>query len=97
MTFKQILEKARENHIPAFKLIAGTAVDNFLENEGLRISGVEFEQVCEFVYDWILNTSASADEVVERLIPLVQESDVYTFDNIYQYWQEITDDLNRMF
>jgi hypothetical protein len=97
MTFKQILEKARENHIPVYKLMAGTAVDNFLENEGLKLSETEFEQVCEFVYDWILNTAASADEVVERLIPLVQESDTYTFDNIYQYWQEITDDLNRMF
>lgn len=97
MTFKQILEKARENHIPAFKLMVSTAVDNFLENEGLRLSEAEFEQVCEFAYDWVINTAASADEIVERLIPLVQESGVYAFDNIYQYWNEITEDINRMF
>ena len=97
MTFKQILDKARENHIPAYKLITCTAVDNFLENEGLKLSEAEFEQVCEFTYDWVINTAASADEVVERLIPLVQESGVYSFDNIYQHWQEITDDINRMF
>lgn len=99
MTFKQILDKARENYIPAWRLAAATEVDEYLVNNEIEVNEETFETLCCFVYDWVINTSATTFEITKKLIDLIQNSDYYKFDaeNIEYYWDEITKEINQMF
>lgn len=97
MTFKQILDKARENHIPAYKLMVATEVDNYIVEQEITLNAEEFETICEFVYDWVLNTSATAYEVIVNLFRTIADDDYVKFSNINEHWDYLTEKINRMF
>lgn len=99
MTFKQILDKARENCIPAWRLMVATEVDEYLTLNEIKVDEETFETLCCFVFDWVINTSATSYEITKKLIDLIQDSDYYKFDseNIQYYWDEITKEINQMF
>jgi hypothetical protein len=99
MTFKQVLSKAKENNILAYKLVVATEVDNYLDINDIQVSEDTYEAMCEFVYDWVLNTDASANEVVDNLVRAIENNDQFDFtvDSINDNWQELTDIINRMF
>ena len=99
MTFKQVLSKAKENNILAYKLVVATEVDNYLDINDIQVSEDVYETMCEFVYDWVLNTDASANEVVDNLVKAIENNDQFDFtvDSINDNWQELTDIINRMF
>jgi hypothetical protein len=99
MTFKQVLDKAKENNILAYKLVVATEVDNYLDINDIQVSEDTYEAMCEFVYDWVLNTDASANEVVDNLVRAIENNDQFDFtvDSINDNWQELTDIINRMF
>jgi hypothetical protein len=99
MTFKQVLSKAKENNILAYKLVVATEVDNYLDINEIQVSEDTYEAMCEFVYDWVLNTDASANEVVDNLVRAIKNNDQFDFtvDSINDNWQELTDIINRMF
>ena len=99
MTFKQVLSKAEENNILAYKLVVATEVENYLDITGNQVSEDVYEAICEFVYDWVLKTQASATEVVFNLVRAIEENDQFEFtvDSINDNWQELTDAINEMF
>lgn len=97
MTFKQVLKIAEEHNIQAFRLLVATEVKDYLDINEVNVSEDEFETICEFVYDWVLNTEAQPLEVVDNLVKAIQEDENITFSNIADYWSELTDTLNRMF
>jgi hypothetical protein len=99
MTFKQVLSKAKENNILAYKLVVATEVDNYLDINEIQVSEDVYEAICEFVYDWVLNTDASANEVVDNLVKAIEGNDQFDFTvySINDNWQELTDIINRMF
>jgi hypothetical protein len=99
MTFKQVLDKAKENDIRAYKLLVATEVDNYLDIKDIQVSEDAYEAMCEFVYDWVLNTDASATEVVSNLVRAIEGNDQFNFtvNSINDNWQELTDIINRMF
>ena len=97
MNFKEMLNKANEADIVAYRLVAATEVEAYLENEEIQVSDEEFEQICSFVYDWIINTEAQPYEVVNALVSVIQANDNYTFSDIYRYWNELTLEINDRF
>lgn len=99
MTFKQILDKAKENNIPAWRLTVGTEVDSYLDNKEVKVDEDTFETICEFVYDWVINTEATPYEVVNNLMEAINENDQFelTSESISNNWQELTEVINRMF
>lgn len=99
MTFKQLLSKAKENNILAYRLVVATEVENYLDINGTQVSEDVYEAICEFVYDWVLNTEASATEVVDNLVRAIEDNDQFEFtvESISDNWQELTDIINRMF
>jgi hypothetical protein len=99
MTFKQILDKAKENNIPAWRLIVGTEVDSYLDNKEVKVDEDTFETICEFVYDWVIGTEATPYEVVNNLMGAINENDQFelTSESISNNWQELTEVINRMF
>ena len=97
MNFKEMLNKANENGILVWRLVAASEVDQYLENEEIEVSDEEFEQISDFVYDWIIHTDASPAEVVDALVSVVQANDKYTFADIARYWNEITLEVNNRF
>lgn len=97
MNFKQTLEKAKENNIEAYRLVASSEVADYLEINEIEASDYEFEQISDFVYDWIIHTGATPYEVVDALVSVVQANDKYTFADIARYWNEITLEVNNRF
>jgi hypothetical protein len=97
MNFKQTLEKAQENNIEAYRLVASAEVADYLENNEVEVSDDEFEQICAFVYDWIINTDANPYEVVNALVDIIQADDYYKFSDIYKDWNELTKEVNERF
>lgn len=97
MNFKQTLEKANENNIEAYRLVASAEVADYLENNEVEVSDDEFEQICAFVYDWIINTDANPYEVVNALVDIIQADDYYKFSDIYKDWNELTKKVNERF
>lgn len=97
MTFKQILDKAKENYIPAWRLMVATEVDEFFTEIEYELTEEEFETVSCFVYDWVIGCEATPREVVERLYKVITEDDYYKFSNIDHYYNEIVEEINQMF
>lgn len=97
MNFKQTLEKANEANIAAYRLVAASEVDDYIDANEIKVSDYEFEQICSFVYDWIIHTEAQPYEVVDILISVILASDKYTFADIGLYWNEITKEINERF
>lgn len=97
MNFKQTLEKAKENNIEAYRLVASAETADYLENNEVEVSDEEFEQICAFVYDWIIHTEATPYEVVNALVEAIQGSDYYKFSDIYKDWNELTKEVNERF
>lgn len=97
MNFKQTLEKAKENNIEAYRLVASSEVADYLENNEVEVSDDEFEQICAFVYDWIINTETAPYEVVNALVDVIQADDHYKFSDIYQDWSELVKEVNERF
>ena len=94
MNFKQLVKFANENDISAWRLMAAHEVDLFFDGREL-LSDEAFENVCDFIYEWIIATEASAFEVVSHFYSVIEDSDVYTFDNFTDYWNEIEDAINN--
>jgi hypothetical protein len=97
MNFKQTLEKAKENNIEAYRLVASSEVADYLENNEVEVSENEFEQISHFVYDWIIHTEAAPYEVVNALVSVIQNSNSYKFSDIYKDWNELTKEVNERF
>ncbi len=97
MNFKQTLEKAQENNIEAYRLVASSEVADYLENNEIEHTEEDFEQICAFVYDWIINTDANPYEVVNALVDVIQTDDYYKFSDIYKDWNELTKEVNKRF
>lgn len=97
MTFKEILEKAKENYIPAWRLVVATEVDEFFSEKEYELTEEEFEQVSNFVYDLVINYAVTPYEVLERLYKVITEDDYYKFSNIDHYWSELIEEINQLF
>lgn len=97
MKYKQILEKANEHNIEAWKLLVAAEVEYFFNEKEYKLSDEEFEQVSNFVYEWIIGCEARPYEVLERLYNVVTEDDYYKFSNIDYYWNDLVADINRLF
>ena len=97
MTFKQLLKVAEDNHIRAHRLLTGEEVENYLTAHGIQVSEDEFETICCFVYEWITQTVATPLEVIDNLVRVINSENSFTFSNINEYWDDLTDKINRMF
>ena len=95
MTFKQIFDKARENCIPALRLLVAVEVDYWNDYYETKLTENQFEAVCEFVYEWVSNTEATVSEITRLFFSTIFENEAFSFDTIYECWNEITDTMNR--
>lgn len=97
MEYKSILEKSKEHKIEAWKLLVATEVEYFFEEKDFKLTDEEFELVSYFVYEWIISCEARPYEVLERLYTVVTEDDYYKFSNIDYYWNDLVEEINKLF
>jgi hypothetical protein len=99
MTFKQVLAKAAENNITAWRLMVADEVDCYLDGRDFSVDDDTFEAICEFVYDWCINTEATPYEVVSNLVETIKDHEQFEFtaESINANWQELTEIINLMF
>lgn len=66
LSYRQLLHKYR--NLPVYKLIVADDVDSILiASEAVELNDDEFELVCMYVYDYIMNSDISADELVNYI------------------------------
>lgn len=97
MEYKAMLEKAKKNNIDTWKLLVAAEVEYFFDEKDFKLSDEEFEIVSNFVYEWIIGCEARPYEVLERLYNVVTEDDYYKFSNIDYYWNDLVEEINRLF
>ena len=90
MTYKETLERAKRFGISAWQLLAANEVD--CQFEGL--SDEEFELLSDFVYDWLMDTSMSVDELC-YLIKSCLDEKVFTIEDIRTNYKFVKEKLNE--
>ena len=88
MTFQETLEVAKKNNILAWKLVVAYAVSIDMD-----LPEENYEQVCEFIYDWVSHTSMDVDELCDLISDCLEEN-LFTLEDFDSDWDKITDILN---
>lgn len=66
LSFRKLLNKYRD--IPVFKLLAADAVDSkLIVGELIKLNEVEFETVCEYVYNYIMHSELDCYKLVDYI------------------------------
>lgn len=91
LNFKNSLIVAEHEEIYTYKLLTAREVeDQNLCNRDDK----NFETVCEFVYDWILHTEMSVNELCEILSDALTDGEI-TIDDIVNDQDKVTEYINH--
>lgn len=93
MSFMSNLKKVREMGISVWRLAVANEVDYFFSS---KYEEEQLEGICEFVYDWVMNTEASPKEVCEGLDNLLADEEI-TIEQIMECDEAVTEALNYYF
>ena len=103
-TFMNDLRKAEANGISPWKLMVAAEVKNQFEDSDQGFTDEDLEAICEYVYDWVMDTEATPAEVVEALDTLlwvdVNDPDYepeITIDQIKNWDPIVRDKVNNCF
>jgi len=98
LDYKKFLEENKEFYV--YKLVVVSEVEYFRDLNNLTFTDDEFTRVCQFVYDWIQNTEATAAEVARIVCDgLCDESITITdMDDYSNGYSSVAEDwLNNQF
>lgn len=90
MTYKEYLELQKEFNMDPYKLVSAEAVNSHFP----KLSTDDFENVSDFVYDWITSTSMDANELCQ-LIKTSISNDEISWNDFKNNWNYIIDILNN--
>lgn len=80
MTYKETLEKARQNKIGAFELKIADMVDIYLTDIGEKLSDEKFESLCNIVSDKL---QSMGGEIPYTLYDVVEEAFEENYDKMF--------------
>lgn len=72
MTFKQLLDTYKD--VPAYKLVVANEVDCFFKE--IVLNDDEFEYVCDYVYDYIMHSDISVNELCTIMRNAIEEEEL---------------------
>lgn len=103
MLFKELLKKYRKSEFnnQLYRIIVADEVDYFtMTNSNLNITNFDYENICEFAYNWVMNTKATANEIVDNIFICLKDGTLSVndiADELNGLTDKCTDKLNRMF
>lgn len=78
LDYKKFLDANHDFYV--YKLVVVSEVEYFRDFNNLTFTDDEFTRVCQFVYDWIQNTEATAAEVSSLICNGLVESEITIAD-----------------
>lgn len=82
LDYKKFLDEHQDFYL--YKAVVVSEVDYFSDLIGRKMTDDEFTSVCEFVYDWIQNSSATAAEVAQIICTALGEKEL-SFEDFDDY------------
>lgn len=94
MSYMSDLRKVEAQGLNVYRLVVANEVDYFFSD--FNFSEEQLDGICDFVYDWIADTEASAEEVSRELKDLLEEKEI-TIDQIIDWDDDVIEKLNWRF
>ena len=91
MTYKETLEKARQNGIGALELKIADMVDIYLTDIGEKLSDEKFESLCDIVNDKLQSMDG---EVPYTLYDVVEEAFEENYNKMFSEADLVLDELD---
>lgn len=85
-TFKSELERFNKENFALWQIVVASEVNSY----GLEISDDEFETICDFCYNIILDCSADPNVIVRVVVDLL-EADKIKVADLVEPTEELTD------
>ena len=95
-TYRKQLDKFNESGLYLYKVITANEVECLFDANEIPLSEHEFEVVCDFVYNWIMNSEATAKEVVDVIIREIFDGSI-TFEDLENDPNKCTTIINGCF
>ena len=92
MSYMSDLKKVRAEGISVWKLAVANEVDYWFSSE---YDEEQLEGICEYVYDWVMNTEASPKEVCEGLQTCLEAGEI-TLREILANDDKVRDKINNI-
>ena len=93
MSYMSDLKKVRADGISVWRLAVANEVDYWFSSE---YDEDQLEGICEYVYDWVMNTEASPKEVCEGLSNCLVNEEI-TIEEIINGDSNVEEKLNKQF
>lgn len=94
--YRKLIERLEEQDISIYRALCAYEVEALLEEYIGEDDDQLFDVVCDFVYDWYINSDASANDVVRWISEAIENGELLIKDFLdYDKWDEITDFLNE--
>ncbi len=91
MLYKEQLEKFNnEFKITVWQLVSINEVASFFS----KLDDKTFEHVCDFVYDWIINSDMQSYELCQLIQDCINDKE-FTWNDFENNWNVIIDKINR--
>ena len=91
MTYKETLEKAKQNNIGAFELKIADMVDIYLTDIGKKLSDEKFESLCDIVNDKL---QSMGGEIPYTLYDVVEEAFEENYNKMFSEADLVLDELD---
>ena len=91
MTYKETLEKAKQNNIGAFELKIADMVDIYLTDIDEKLSDEEFESLCDIVNDKL---QSMGGEIPYTLYDVVEEAFEENYSKMFSEADLVLDELD---
>ena len=89
--YKNQLNKFEETHMNLWEILVADEVTCIFDED--ELTDEEFEIICYFVYDWIMNSEMSANELVHLIRRCLRDGE-FTIQEMDEDPGKITDILN---
>lgn len=91
--FREQLDKFNKTGLSVWRVMVAAEVDSHGE---IQLSEDEFEIVCDFVYEWVMTTEASAQEVTDRVVAALLDG-VFTVKDMETDFERVEQIINSTF
>jgi len=94
--FKKQLETFKKTDLRIWEVLCATEVECLFDAHEIELTDSQFECVVNFVYDWVMGSEISPNELVQYILIGLEKKDFSLFDFIDGNWNDITDKIDAM-
>lgn len=93
--YKKRLRAFEATGLKLWEVVVADEVECYLNNhyDEFYLEDEDFDKVCEFVYDWIMNSEAQANEVVRAFFNALRDGN-FELSDLYNDYDKVVSAVN---